>query len=133
MCTIRPNTSLAADGEVSYVVALSDCIVTASPSEVAPDVGPGVAVQFTAAPGETASANVVEAASASWWARQTQLICCLTDITTTLPVGNKPRCLRCILAMAWIALSIACICSAQALWSKGLDIGMCLMRLSQLL
>lgn len=48
------------------MVALSDCIVTASQSELAPDVGPGDPVQFTAAPGETTSANVVEAASASW-------------------------------------------------------------------
>ena len=107
--------SFAADGEVSYAVALSDCIVTAGQSEVAPDVGPGDAVQFTAAPGETASANVVEAASASWWARQTQLIYCMTDIPTTPPLGNKACCLHCILATAWIALSIACVCSAQAL------------------
>lgn len=55
-----------AEGELRYVVALKDCIVTASQSELAPDVEPGDAVQFTAAPGETTAANVVEAAAASW-------------------------------------------------------------------
>ena len=52
--------------EDGYMVALSDCILDADESALAPDLERGDAVQFTAAPGETVSANVVEVAAASW-------------------------------------------------------------------
>ena len=62
------HASNAEGDAASYMIALSDCIVTASQSDMAPDVEPGDPVQFTAAPGETAAANVVEAAAAIWYA-----------------------------------------------------------------
>lgn len=65
--SVTENAYCDAEGELRYIVALKDCIVTASQSELAPDVEPGDAVQFIAAPGETTAANVVEAAAAIWW------------------------------------------------------------------
>lgn len=48
------------------MVALSDCILDLDESVLAPDLERGDVVQYTAAPGETVSANVEKVAAASW-------------------------------------------------------------------
>ena len=112
-CNNGSTVASAADGDAtSYVIALSDCIVTASQPDMAPDVEPGDPVQFTAAPGEVAAANVVEAATAAWYAPQT---CQALTVRLEIRIAQHQHLLLLLPDCAFISTAQSCIVCRQ--WS----------------